>query len=330
MTASTDSTASTGSTGSSDLVEGVRMDAALAALVPAEVAVALLRFAEAAVQVRDALATAPLDGTLGKTGATNVQQEDTAKLDHLANDIFHGLLASAPGVARLISEEDHDPVEVGDGPYTLCFDPLDGSSNIGVASVGSVLGIYEGAPAPPSEASPMSGRQLVASAFVVYGLPTVLVVATREAAAGFAFDPADRTWRLAFPGIRIPEAQYASVNWTNRGRWPARVTAGVDAASAHLGGRYSGSMVEDVLRVLLSGGVFMYPEDAKSPAGKLRMLYEVCPIGLVMVAAGGAAMDGARSVLDVPVTAPHQRSPFVAGEAAAVERYREAYASTEA
>lgn len=306
----------------------VELDSALADRVPAEVATILLRFADAASRVRDALATAPLDGTLGKTGATNAQNEATAKLDDLANDIFRDALQAVPGVARLISEEDPDPVEVGDGAYTLCFDPLDGSSNIGVASVGSVLGIYQGVTAAPSEAAPMTGRQLVASAFVVYGLPTVLVVSTWESSDGFAFDPADRTWRLAFQGIGIPEAQYASINWTYRVRWSSRVAAGVDAASANLGGRYSGSMVEDVLRVLLTGGVFMYPEDSKSPGGKLRMLYEVCPIGLAMVASGGAAIDGARSVLDVPVTAPHQRGPFVAGEASAVERYREAYTGT--
>ncbi len=325
----TATTGTTGTTGSGDILHtsALELGAALADRVPAEVGAILLRFADAASRVRGALATAPLDGNLGKTGATNAQNEATAKLDDVANEIFRDALWSVPGVARLISEEEPDPIEVGDGPYTCCFDPLDGSSNIGIAAVGSVLGIYEGASAPPSEAAPMTGRQLVASAFVVYGLPTVLVIATSEAADGFAFDPADGTWRLAFQGIGIPEAQYTSINWTYQHRWSAPVAAGVEAASAQLGGRYSGSMVEDILRVLLAGGVFLYPEDSKSPGGKLRMLYEVCPIGFVMQAAGGAAIDGSRSVLDVPVTSPHQRGPFIAGEAAAVERYRQAYTS---
>ena len=96
---------------------------------------------------------------------------------------------------------------------------------------------------------------MVAAAFVVYGLPTILIVATPEGADGFAFDPAERTWRLALPSIRVPEAQYTSINWTYRDRWSDHVAAGVSSASDGLRGRYSGSMVEDVLRVLLAGGV---------------------------------------------------------------------------
>ncbi len=322
----------TAPTGSGDALGIQRTTAtvaeALAERAPAEVCAILVRFAEAATALRDRLATAPLDGMLGHTGAVNAQAEATAKLDEAANEIFRDTLASVPGVARLISEEEAEPIEVGDGPYTCCFDPLDGSSNIGVAAVGSVLGVYEGMAAAPSEAAPATGRQQVAAAFVVYGLPAVLVIATPEGVDGFAFDPEAREWRLAFPAIRVPDAKYTSINWTYRARWSSAVTAGVDAASDGLGGRYSGSMVEDILRVLLSGGVFLYPEDSASPSGKLRMLYEVCPIGMVMEVAGGGAIDGGRSVLDVPVTAPHQRGPMIAGAAAAVERYRVAYTST--
>ncbi|MDA1240302.1 MAG: hypothetical protein O2798_05585 [Chloroflexi bacterium] len=297
----------------------------IAARVPAQVAAILEAFASAGATVRDALATAPLMSLLGSTGTTNVQQESTAKLDDLANDVMHQALR-LPGVARLISEEDTVAVELGDGPYACAFDPLDGSSNIGVAAVGSVLGVFEGVPAGGlSEATPVTGRQLLASAFIVYGVPTIMVLATPGRVDGFAYDPADRSWRLAFPALRAAQAQYTSINWTYRDRWSPAVTRSVDAASAGLRGRYSGSMVEDVLRVLMSGGVFLYPEDSASPAGKLRMLYEICPIGLIMEAAGGAATDGARAVLDVPVTTIHQRGPLVAGAADAVERYRVAY-----
>ena len=197
-----------------------------------------------------------------------MQNESTAKLDDHANELFRTAL-HLDSVARLISEEEPDAIEVGDGPYTCCFDPLDGSSNIGVASVGSVLGIYEGvsAEAFAEGGAGVTGRQLVASAFVVYGLPTVMILATPGAVDGFAFDPTDCTWRLAFPSIQMPTASYTSINWTYRNRWPEGVARGVDAASDGLRGRYSGSMVEDILRVLFSGGVFLYPEDSASPSG---------------------------------------------------------------
>lgn len=300
------------------------LSAFLAERFPEDLAGILEAFAGASATLRDSIESAPLLGLLGKTGETNVQDEATAKLDEIANEIFTDAL-SLPPVARLISEEDPEPIELGDGAYTCCFDPLDGSSNIGVSSVGSILGVYTDVASGALGEQPITGRQLAAAAFVVHGLPTVLILATADRADGFTYDPSDRTWRLTFPTIRIPEAAYTSINWTYRPRWPERVVSGVDAASEGLRGRYSGSMVEDVLRVLLAGGVFLYPEDSASPAGKLRMLYEICPIGMVMEAAGGAASDGMRDVLDVPVTAPHQRGPFIAGARDAVERYVSAY-----
>lgn len=296
----------------------------LSGRVPDDLREILGCFADASATLRDLLAMAPLLDLLGSTGTTNVQNEATAKLDDVANGIFRDAL-SLPTVARLISEEDPEAIEFGDGLYTCCFDPLDGSSNIGMASVGSVLGVYTGIASSDLANGSVVGRQAVAAAFVVYGLPTILIVATSEGADGFAFDPTERTWRLAFPSIRVPEAQYTSINWTYRDLWSDHVAAGVASASDGLRGRYSGSMVEDVLRVLLAGGVFLYPEDSASPSGKLRMLYEICPIGLIMEAAGGTALDGARPVLDVPITSLHQRGPLIAGNASAVERYRAAY-----
>ncbi len=291
---------------------------------PAPVCAILQGFAGASASLRDLLAVAPLRDLLGSTGEINVQDEATAKLDDRANEMFREALR-LPDVARLISEEEPDPIEVGAGTYTCCFDPLDGSSNIGVAPVGSVLGVYTDAHGAFEAGYSITGRQLVAAAFTVYGLPTMLIVASPDRVDGFAFDPEDRTWRLVSPKIRAPQAQYASINWMYRDRWPARVLRAVDHASTGLRGRYSGSMVEDVLRVLMSGGVFLYPEDETSPDGKLRMLYEICPIGFIMEAAGGAAMDGTRSVLDVPITTPHQRGPLITGDGEAVRRYHQAY-----
>ena len=285
----------------------------------------LVRFAEASTSLRAALAIAPLSGMLGSTGDVNVQGETTQKLDERANEIFRRAL-SLPCVTRLISEEDDEPIELGDGPYTCCFDPLDGSSNIGFASVGSVLGVYRDvAPDAFTSGQGVTGRQLVAAAFTVYGLPTMLIVASKTEVTSFAFDPAGGDWRVASERLTVPAASYTSINWTYHNRWPSHVLQAVDSASDGLRGRYSGSMVEDILRVLLAGGVFMYPEDASSPNGKLRMLYEVNPIGFVMEAANGAASDGTQPVLDVVVTSPHQRGPFVTGAADAVALYEAGY-----
>lgn len=292
---------------------------------PDELVGIIKAFAQASATLRDSIESAPILGLLGQTGETNIQDEETAKLDDIANRIFIDAL-SLPQVAQLISEEEPDPLALGDGTYICCFDPLDGSSNIGVSSVGSILGVYTDSKMGSPIEWPITGKQMVTAAFVVYGLPTILVLATSDRANGFTYNRANQQWNLTFPDIHIPNAAYTSINWTYRSRWTNQVVRGVDNASEGLRGRYSGSMVEDVLRVLLSGGIFMYPQDTASPAGKLRMLYEVCPIGMVIEAAGGAASDGIHDVLDVPITSPHQRGPFIAGERDAVERYVSAYA----
>lgn len=302
----------------------VDLSAFLDGRIPGDLAHILSQFASASTRLRDELALAPLSGMLGSTGETNVQQEATAKLDDRGNEIMREAL-SVPGVGLLISEEETEPVVLGDGQYTCCYDPLDGSSNIGFAAVGSILGVYSGVAPDVFPGGQITGRQLEAAAFTVYGLPSILVLAVAGEVNGFVFDTRDQQWRLGFPQIQIPEASYTSINWTYRNRWPDSVVAGVDAASEKLRGRYSGSMVEDMLRILMSGGVFMYPEDSSSPDGKLRMLYEICPMSMVAELAGGGASNGSQAALDVPVTKPHQRAPFVAGSAAAVTRYDEAY-----
>ena len=290
---------------------------------PPSVSAILQRFGEASAQLRDLLETAPLRDLIGSTDAVNVQGEITAKLDEAANSVFVEALR-LPDVSWLVSEEETEPIHLGPGTYACCFDPLDGSSNIGVSGVGSVLGIYTGVSGFGDE-TPITGRQLVAAAFTVYGLPTMLMVARPGNVDGYVFDPADRTWKLTQSGIKTPKAKYTSINWMYRDTWSPQVTAAVDAASEGLRGRYSGSMVEDILRVLLSGGVFLYPEDDSSPSGKLRMLYEVCPISFILETAGGASTNGSTPILDVPITRPHQRSPLIVGDAAAVARYRAAH-----
>jgi fructose-1,6-bisphosphatase I len=220
----------------------------------------LVRFAEASAALRASLAVAPLSGMLGATGDVNVQGETTQKLDEHANQIFRSAL-SLPCVARLISEEEDEPIELGNGSYTCCFDPLDGSSNIGFASVGSVLGVYRDVAADAfSSGGGVTGRQLVAAAFTVYGLPTMLIVSSTTEVTSFAFDPSRGDWRVVAERLTVPPASYTSINWTYHSRWASHVLQAVDGASDGLRGRYSGSMVEDILRVLLAGGVVILPE----------------------------------------------------------------------
>ncbi|MQC18208.1 MAG: hypothetical protein DWG80_03920, partial [Chloroflexi bacterium] len=154
----------------------VELSSYLDGRVSGDLARILAQFAAASTRLRDELALAPLSGMLGATGETNVQQEATAKLDDRGNEIMREAL-SVPGVGLLVSEEEPDPVVIGDGPYTCCYDPLDGSSNIGFAAVGSILGVYTGLTADAFNGGQATGRQLEAAAFTVYGLPSVLVLA---------------------------------------------------------------------------------------------------------------------------------------------------------
>ncbi len=272
---------------------------------------------------------AGLADILGSAGQINVQGEVVQKLDEFANDTMKHALLRTGRACLLASEEDEEPIPIPAGypvgKYTVLFDPLDGSSNIDVnVSIGTIFSIHrrrspDGGPAELGDCL-QPGRRQVASGYVIYGSSTMMVYTTGQGVHGFTFDPTIGEFLLSHPQISTPPVgKYYSVNESNFPRWaPAVQTVvkrwkGVEGGGAVKNSRYIGSLVADFHRNLVAGGVFAYPGDARSPQGKLRLLYECAPLAFICEQAGGYASDGGRNILDIVPTALHQRSPLFIG-----------------
>lgn len=259
-----------------------------------------------------------------------MQGEDQKKLDVIANDVFKNVLRKSGQCAVMVSEEEDDPIFVEEahrGRYCVVFDPLDGSSNIecGV-SIGTIFGIYrvkEGSTGSLDDVL-RPGREMVAAGYCMYGSMTYLAITLGAGVAGFTLDPTIGEFVLTHPDIRVPETgNIYSINEGNFLQWPASVKEYVDEAKAtgKASLRYVGSMVADVHRTLLYGGIFMYPADKKNVNGKLRMLYEGYPMALIVEQAGGIAVNAeGKPVLDRPPTGIHARCPIFLGSNKPVER----------
>ncbi|GAB4270674.1 MAG: class 1 fructose-bisphosphatase [Deferrisomatales bacterium] len=276
---------------------------------------------------------------LGLTGEENVQGEQVRKLDKFANDVFLAAFDHCGHFCIMASEEVDEPIPIPEhfpkGHYAIAFDPLDGSSNIDVnVSIGTIFAIHrrvsEGEDGCVQDLL-QPGRKLVAAGYVVYGSSTMLVMSTGNGVHGFTLDPSVGEFLESHPNIRIPQrGKIYSVNEGNYPYWHEGVRRYVDylkerdpATGRPYSARYIGSMVADMHRTLLTGGIFMYPADTKDPKkphGKLRLLYECNPMAFLCEHAGGAASTGTGPVLDVEPTELHQRVPFFAGS---VENVRE-------
>lgn len=280
---------------------------------------------------------AGLSDILGEMGTTNVQGELQQKLDVFANETVRSSVQHTGRTCVLASEEDEEPVPVPAGlpvgKYVLLYDPLDGSSNIDVnVPIGTIFSIHrrvtpEGGPGTLEDCL-QSGRTQVAAGYILYGSSTVLVYSTGKGVHGFTLEPSIGEFLLSHPLIRTPEVgKYYSVNESNWNRWSAGVQRAVGAFKngaegdgvAAKNARYVGSLVADFHRNMLSGGIFLYPADQKSPMGKLRLLYEAAPLALLAEQAGGLATDGRGPILDIAPTALHQRVPLVIGSKRDVE-----------
>lgn len=269
---------------------------------------------------------AGLAGMFGETGEVNVQGEYVQKLDTYANEAFKRALEHAGVCCLIASEEDEGPFFIPEpyrsGRYVFCMDPLDGSSNIDVnATIGTIFAIYrrktpEGTRADLGDVL-RPGHELGAAGYIIYGSGTVLVLATDDGVNGFTLDPSVGEFFLSHPNIRLAErAKMYSVNEGYTASWTPELRAWIEGLKAPGSGwnaRYIGSLVADFHRNLLKGGLFLYPATKKNPEGKLRVLFEAFPLAFVVEAAGGAATDGRRRILDITPTSLHERTPLFIG-----------------
>jgi len=265
----------------------------------------------------------------GAEGSVNVQGEEVKKLDVLANDSFITSLRRSKKVCIMVSEENTDPILVEDpsGKYVAVFDPLDGSSNIDAnIAIGTIFGIYHRTSSheqkPTIQDVLQPGNKLVAAGYAMYGSATVLVLTVEgEGVDGFTLDPSTGEFVLTHPNIKIPpknKGQIYSVNEGNSKYWDESTLKYVHSIKFPEKGspyksRYIGSMVADVHRTLLYGGIFMYPADKNSKDGKLRLLYEANPMAMLTEAAGGKASTGTERILDIVPKSAHQRTPVFLG-----------------
>lgn len=277
---------------------------------------------------------------LGKSGATNVQGEEVQKLDEYANEQFIQALSLDCWVSVIASEENDDVIHAGrpnnrrPGKYAVAIDPLDGSSNIDVnVSIGTIWSIHRRVSSGDAGQAVdllQPGSKQVAAGYILYGSSTMLVYSAGDGVHGFTLDPSVGEFLLSHPRIQIPElGSIYSVNEGNSPYWASGTRAwvaslkGVDnPAKKPYSLRYIGSMVADVHRTLLLGGIFAYPQDIKgtpTPRGKLRLLYEGAPIAMLMEQAGGRASDGADRLLDLEPTSLHQRVAVFLGSPRDVE-----------
>jgi fructose-1,6-bisphosphatase I len=273
---------------------------------------------------------ARLSDVLGTAGAENVQGETQQKLDVIANDVLLRLLGGREGVAIVASEENEEPVILrdqadGERRYCVLFDPLDGSSNLDVCGgVGTIFSILRhDRRAKGAEQSLLQpGAQQVAAGYVLYGSSTVLVLTVGNGVDMFVLDPAIGAFMLVERGLKTPATNKSySVNEGNRRTFPDGYQKYLDwAQDRGYSSRYVGSMVADVHRILLKGGVFMYPPTKKAPNGKLRLMYEANPMAMLIEQAGGKALAApGQRILDVQPTNIHQRVPVILGSADEVD-----------
>jgi fructose-1,6-bisphosphatase I len=311
----------------------------------------------------------PSSGTLGLEGEINVQGEDQKKLDVITNDLLKRALRFTGRLGVLASEEEDKPVDVigrsvsddreiliEEGErYVAVFDPLDGSSNVDAGiPTGTIIGIYEhddtcevdpdcfGKDCSEEEASCLAntlqpGTNLVAAAYCLYSSSTLFALTLGNGVYIFTLDENIGEFVLSKPDVKIPQdATIYSFNEANLDMWdkPMRDTvlkwrSGTGKSGKRFSSRYIGSMVGDVHRTLLYGGVFGYPGDKKNPNGKLRLLYEGAPMSFIMEQAGGLSTTGTERVMEISPETVHQRIPVIMGSKNAVQEVIDAYAAWE-
>lgn len=285
--------------------------------------------------VNDVIRKAGLTNILGKQGADNVQGEEQMKLDVFANDQFIHALSAGGEICAIASEEDEHITPINtpqakNAKYVLLMDPLDGSSNIDVnASIGTIFSVYKrisdvGHPGDLADCL-QAGRKQVAAGYVIYGSSTMLVYTAGNGVNGFTLDPSIGEFCLSHPDMQIPKSgNFYSINEGYWWDYPAYIREYVEYCKSTDGkkalrARFIGSMVSDLHRTLIKGGIFMYPDFISTGNGKLRLNYECNPFAFLIEQAGGKASNGKMPILDIQPTELHQRTPILIGSADMVD-----------
>mmetsp|Transcript_10958 Transcript_10958/g.32463 ORF Transcript_10958/g.32463 Transcript_10958/m.32463 type:complete len:344 (-) Transcript_10958:418-1449(-) len=280
----------------------------------------------------------------GMAGEQNVSGDDQKKLDVLSNDIFINALLNCHACAVLVSEENEEPIIVPpemQGKYCVAFDPLDGSSNIDCnVSTGTIFGVYEKTIPGPGTVDDIlrKGKDLVVAGYCMYGAATELVICFQgRGVHRFALDPSIGEFIHTDANVKVPAnggKKIYSCNEGNSHLWDDACKQAVEifkSGEKPYAQRYVGSMVSDVHRTLLYGGIFLYPADSKSPQGKLRVLYEGFPMAMLIEAAGGVASTGlfngkVQRMMELEPTGIHERCPVILGVERDVKVVLECYA----
>ncbi len=298
----------------------------------------LMDIAFAAKVIARDVRRAGLAGVLGYTGDTNVQGEQVQKLDEIANEVMIQVMNGSGLIAAMASEELDSSVPVTNetlGEYMINFDPLDGSSNIDAnVSIGTIFSILRH-PRPGDvgrdEDLAQPGYRQVAAGYILYGSSTMMVYTAGDGVHGFTLDPAVGEFLLSHPSMKLPDKGYIySVNEAYSASWSegtkayiAHCKTSLDRGEPRYSLRYIGSLVADVHRTFMYGGIFLYPPDKKNPKGKLRITYEANPLAFIVEEAGGAAYDGGRRILEIEPEGLHDRTPLYIGSKKNVEELLE-------
>ena len=271
-----------------------------------------------------------VEDALGFTGRQNVQGESVKKMDVYANDVFISVFKQSGLVCRLVSEEMEDiyymPESCSLSRYTLLYDPIDGSSNVDInLNVGSIFALrkQKGDDKDESGADLLTpGHDQLVAGYILYGPSTVFVYSIGKGVHSFTLDPSLGEFILSSENIQIPaHGSNYSTNEGNFWQWEEPYRDYIRYMHRHEGysGRYSGALVGDFHRILMQGGVFLYPGTVKKPEGKLRLLYESAPLAFLAEQANGKATTGEQSVMDVVPDSIHMRSPLIIGSTEDVE-----------
>ncbi|MCI4625467.1 MAG: class 1 fructose-bisphosphatase [Candidatus Magnetoovum sp. WYHC-5] len=286
--------------------------------------IALMSVETAAKMITSHTRMAGLADILGKADKINIQGEEVQKLDEFANKVLIKVLSDSGQFYAIASEEEEEPIypEKGKyGKYIIAFDPLDGSTNIEVnVSIGTIFAVYRRITGTINDFL-QKGEDLIAAGYIIYGSSTMFIYTTGTGLNGFTLDPSAGLFLLSHNDMKMPqEGKIYSVNESNAAGWDEKTKRYFETLKTKgYTARFIGTMVADVHRTLLKGGIFAYPADHKSKRGKLRLLYEVLPMSLLMKQAGGLATDGTQDILTVKPSELHERSPIFMGSQKEIE-----------